>query len=160
MLFRSEFRSLEDRVGSLVYRHPRSADLELEFSVPELDASTGREWVVPDRIRVDVIREDGSRSRAWVTSAGNRRFRFFVTQLREPVRIEVLAGDFRNLQPWLVEVVDVPGLDSIRLQCVYPEYTGWNQLRETDVTVTGSEDRKSTRLNSSHIPLSRMPSSA
>ena len=136
---RVEFRSLEDRVNSLVYRHPRSADLELEFSVPERDASTGREWVVPDRIRVDVIREDGSRSRAWVTSAGNRRFRFFVTQLREPVRIEVLAGDFRNLQPWLVEVVDVPGLDSIRLQCVYPEYTGWNQLRETDVTVTGSE---------------------
>ena len=25
---------------------------------------------------------------------------------------------------------------------------------------TGAEDRKSTRLNSSHIPLSRMPSSA
>ena len=29
-----------------------------------------------------------------------------------------------------------------------------------DGTVTVGEDRKSTRLNSSHIPLSRMPSSA
>ena len=30
-----------------------------------------------------------------------------------------------------------------------------------EITITpGKEDRKSTRLNSSHIPLSRMPSSA
>lgn len=136
---RVEFRQQDDRSDSLVYRHPRSADLELEFSIPEQDQATGRTWVVPGRIRVDVIRQDGSRSRAWVSSSGGRRFRFFVTQLREPVQIEVLAGDYRNLQPWLVEIVDVPGLDSIQLQCAYPEYTGWNQQRETAVTVTGSE---------------------
>lgn len=136
---RVEFRPLAEGSQALVYRHPRSADLELEFSIPEHDSETGRTWIVPDRIRVDVIRRDGSRSRAWVNSSDGRRYRFFVTQLREPVQIEVLAGDYRNLQPWLVEIVDVPGLDSIRLQCVYPEYTGWNQLRETAVTVTGSE---------------------
>ena len=34
------------------------------------------------------------------------------------------------------------------------QYTVWGQVIE------GMEDRKSTRLNSSHIPLSRMPSSA
>jgi len=136
---RVEFRPMDEGSRTLVYRHPRSADLELEFSIPEQDSETGRTWIVPDRIRVDVIRRDGSRSRAWVNSSDGRRYRFFVTQLREPVQIEVLAGDYRNLQPWLVEIVNVPGLDSIRLQCVYPEYTGWNQLRETAVTVTGSE---------------------
>lgn len=136
---RVEFRQVAEGSPALVYRHPRSADLELEFSIPEIDPQSGRSWIVPDRIRVDVLRQDGSRSRAWVNSTDGRRYRFFVTQLREPVKIEVLAGDYRNLQPWLVEIVDVPGLDSIRLQCVYPEYTGWNQLRETAVTVTGSE---------------------
>ena len=39
----------------------------------------------------------------------------------------------------------------------------WTTLNEADAIVFGSPtyiDRKSTRLNSSHIPLSRMPSSA
>ena len=33
-------------------------------------------------------------------------------------------------------------------------------LTETELSKLEGEDRKSTRLNSSHIPLSRMPSSA
>ena len=37
----------------------------------------------------------------------------------------------------------------------YVAQTAWNLLQDQ-----GYEDRKSTRLNSSHIPLSRMPSSA
>jgi hypothetical protein len=119
-----------------LYRHPRSADLELEFSVP---ADTDRPWIVPDRIRVDVLRTDGSRSRAWVSQSSSRAYRFVITQLREPVEIEVLAGDFRSRIPWRVDVVDTPGLDSIQLDCVYPEYTGWNELRERSLTVTGSE---------------------
>ena len=125
----------EDSLQPL-YRHPRSADLELEFSVP---ADTDRPWIVPDRIRVDVLRADGSRSRAWVSQSSSRAYRFVITQLREPVEIEVLAGDFRSRIPWRVDVVDTPGLDSIQLDCVYPEYTGWNQLRERSLTVTGSE---------------------
>ena len=32
--------------------------------------------------------------------------------------------------------------------------------RTVDIIATAPRDRKSTRLNSSHIPLSRMPSSA
>jgi len=119
-----------------LYRHPRSADLELEFSVP---ADSDRIWIVPDRIRVDVLRADGSRSRAWVSQSSPRAYRFVITQLREPVEIEVLAGDFRSRIPWGVDVVDTPGLDSIQLECVYPEYTGWNQQRERSLSVTGSE---------------------
>ena len=36
----------------------------------------------------------------------------------------------------------------------------WNVLQSARAGMTSMEDRKSTRLNSSHIPLSRMPSSA
>lgn len=119
-----------------VYRHPRSADLELEFSVPP---DGPQAWRVPDRIRVDVLRADGSRSRAWVSQSSPRTYRFVITQLREPVELEVLAGDFRSRVPWRVDVVDTPGLDAIQLKCVYPEYTGWNQSRESTLVVTGSE---------------------
>ena len=119
-----------------VYRHPRSADLELEFSVPP---DGPQAWRVPDRIRVDVLRADGSRSRAWVSKSSPRTYRFVITQLREPVELEVLAGDFRSRVPWRVDVVDTPGLDAIQLKCVYPEYTGWNQSRESTLVVTGSE---------------------
>ncbi len=55
-----------------------------------------------------------------------------------------------------------PALDKID-----PRYPGndprYKELPEKDIPVTESlkdTDRKSTRLNSSHIPLSRMPSSA
>ena len=35
-----------------------------------------------------------------------------------------------------------------------------SKLKEMDLEDSETSDRKSTRLNSSHIPLSRMPSSA
>ena len=40
-----------------------------------------------------------------------------------------------------------------------PKFVTW-QLRNVHQPVYTGTDRKSTRLNSSHIPLSRMPSSA
>ena len=39
-------------------------------------------------------------------------------------------------------------------------YLTFRTLDFPDLTVDGSLDRKSTRLNSSHMPVSRMPSSA
>ena len=125
--------------GQLCYSHPTAADLELEFVIPDGGPTADTEWIVPDRIRVDVLRADGSRSRAWVAGSDSRSFRFVITQLREPVEIEVLAGDFRNTTPWRVDVVQSPGLDSIEVNCDYPEYTGWNLQRETQLSVTGSE---------------------
>ena len=88
---------------------------------------------------VDVIRVDGSRSRTYVSATSERTFRFVVTRLQEPVEIELLAGDYRTRVPYRIEVVNPPGIDSVQLLCTYPEYTGWNQLRERTLTITGSE---------------------
>jgi len=123
----------------LTYRHPRGADLELEMTVPDGGPRDGKEWVVPDRVRVDVIRVDGSRSRTYVSASSDRTFRFVVTRLQEPVEIELLAGDYRTRVPYRIDLVNPPGLDIVQLFCTYPEYTGWNQLRERTLTVTGSE---------------------
>ena len=40
------------------------------------------------------------------------------------------------------------------------EHLPFEKLKGSSVLVTGASDRKSTRLNSSHITRSRMPSSA
>ena len=45
--------------------------------------------------------------------------------------------------------------DDVELAEIITSYLG-----QYDMNVTNYEDRKSTRLNSSHNPLSRMPSSA
>ena len=130
------FQTIDEQ---LTYRHPRGADLELEMTVPDGGPYDGKAWVVPDRVRVDVIRADGSRSRTYVSASSDRTFRFVVTRLQEPVEIELLAGDYRSRVPYRIQLVNPPGIDSVQLLCTYPEYTGWNQLRERRLTVTGSE---------------------
>ncbi len=135
---RVEFQWTEEK---LLYKHPRGADLELELSVPDGGPDEGTAWVVPDRVRIDVIRADGSRSRTYVTPTADsgRVFRFVVTRLQEPIEVELLAGDFRSRNPYRIDVVNPPGLDTMRLDCTYPEYTGWNSQRERKLQVNGSE---------------------
>ena len=125
--------------NGLVYRHPRGTDLELELKVPQRAETEGPPWVVPDRVRIDVIRQDGSRSRAYVSASGEGLFRFLIARLQEPVELEFLAGDYRSTERYSIEPVNLPSVDSVRLDCQFPEYTGWNQLRETSLAVLGSE---------------------
>jgi len=128
-----------DEQQQLTYRHSRGADLELEMTVPDGGPREGQSWVVPDRVRVDLIRVDGSRSRTYVSATSERTFRFVVTRLQEPVEIELLAGDYRTRTPYRIDAVNPPGIDQVQVFCTYPEYTGWNQLRERTLTITGSE---------------------
>ncbi len=130
---------LIDEQQQLTYRHSRGADLELVMTVPDGGPREGQSWRVPDRVRVDLIRVDGSRSRTYVSATSDRTFRFVVTRLQEPVEIGLLAGDYRTRTPYRVDVVNPPGIDQVQLFCTYPEYTGWNQLRERTLTITGSE---------------------
>ncbi|MFY9253931.1 MAG: hypothetical protein WAO83_10795 [Fuerstiella sp.] len=133
-----EFRRAEN---ALTYLHARGADFELEMTVPEGDSDAGQPWVVPQRVRVDVIREDGSRSRTYVSAASGsgRTFRFILTRLQEPVTIEVLAGDFRPPLPLSVQAVTPPSIYRMVAECEFPDYTGWNEQRDRVVSVLGSE---------------------
>jgi hypothetical protein len=131
--------SFQESPEEFKYLHPRGSDLELELSVPSGGPPGGPDWVVPERIRIDTIRMNGTRSRAYVSSTSPNTFRFVITRLQEPVRLELLAGDFRSPRPYVVTPVSLPDLTDIQLRCIYPEYTGWNQLRNTELRITGSE---------------------
>ena len=121
------------------YLHPRGNDLELELIVPDGLSPSDQPWVVPKRVRVDVRRSDGTTSRTYVSPTSDRTFRYMVTRLQEDVTIELLAGDFRIPEPLIVQSVAPPDLDKITIQCNYPKYTHWNQLRSTTLDITGSE---------------------
>src|ERR1051326_316024 len=63
----------------------------------------------------------------------------------------------------LIFVLALAGLANVNLLGWVVTTSVWTNLGQALKTVSnsyGSLDRKSTRLNSSHIPLSRMPSSA
>ncbi len=125
--------------GRPTYLHPRGADLELEMRVPDGLSAVGEPWVMPERVRVDVIRENGSRSRTYVAPTANGSFRFILTRLQEVVDVEVLAGDFRTPVPLRIESVTPPSINAMQVECRYPAYTGWNTERETQVPILGSE---------------------
>ena len=58
-------------------------------------------------------------------------------------------------------VISFSGLNSLPTSITYQgDRKLWSSTRYSNLTRIHYEDRKSTRLNSSHIPLSRMPSSA
>ena len=117
----------EQPEGTRLYLHPRGADFELEVKIPDGKSASGGEWVVPERVRIDVIRFDGSRSRQYVNATEERAFRFILTRLQESVSIEVLAGDYRTRFPLRVESVAPPGLDTVEASCTYPDYMNRNE---------------------------------
>ena len=72
----------------------------------------------------------------------NTTYQTLIVKFSEP--IAALDGIFDDAQAW--------GTDTLK---------GWiDDYESTRFTATDSQDRKSTRLNSSHTDSSRMPSSA
>lgn len=135
---RQEFR-VPKGGGSPFYLHPTGADFELEMTVPEGQSPAGEDWVVPERVRVDLVREDGTRSRTYVSASSARRFRFIVTRLQETIQLEILAGDFRTSVPLEVRSVEPPSVNAVDAECTYPAYTRWNRQRQRKIRVMGSE---------------------
>ena len=75
-----------------------------------------------------------------------------------PTGFMVLHGNrLEDLRHLLIEHVRRFPLPGLEPEWVVLQSTGMKQWLEQGLA---SQDRKSTRLNSSHIPLSRMPSSA
>lgn len=122
-----------------LYRHARGVDLQLLIEVPERSLEQGEPWVVPDRVRIDVLREDGTSSRSYVSKSTDDTFRFILTRLQEDISIEVLGGDYRTAIPLQIQTVNSPALDQLSAMCLYPEYTGWNQERGPNVEILSSE---------------------
>lgn len=132
-------RELDSSDGRLAYKHASGEDFELHMTVPEGDSPSGKPWVIPDRVRVDVRRADGTSSRTYVSPVGGNVFRFILTRLQETVSIEVRAGDFRTASPIVISSVEPPTIDSMIAVCQYPEYTRWNVLRGSLAEILGSE---------------------
>ena len=62
-----------------------------------------------------------------------------------------------TVQPGLAEVMVYDNTEDLRAQIKGQRFEGIRKIRATNM---GGTDRKSTRLNSSHSSVSRMPSSA
>ena len=75
---------------------------------------------------------------------------------QHPRAFEVLSGLMKNLADMNKDLLEIQK----RKKDLAPKSESQNNLSIDKAVFVGSTDRKSTRLNSSHIPLSRMPSSA
>ncbi len=118
------------------YRHPRGADLSLLIEVPE-----GRE--VPERVQL-YYELDGRQgnARVWLSRSGDRQFRHSITGLLDGLSLSVRGGDYANRRPLRVTVVDPPRIDSVVLQCDYPDYTGLNLAPASAASTDGSTSNK------------------
>ena len=125
--------------GPPLYSHARGSDLQLLIEVPKRSSDEGQPWIVPDRVRIDVLRQDGTSSRSYISKSSDDSFRFILTRLQEDISIEVLGGDYRTSDPLQIQAVASPALDQLSATCDYPAYTGWNQERGPDVEILSSE---------------------
>lgn len=130
-------REFEESAGQMVYRHARGADLSLLIDVPKGDDD--KPWAVPDRVQLDTRRADGNRSRVFLSPSGEREYRFTINQLQDELRLWVQGNDYTNRIPYVVTIVDPPRVDSIKLNCDYPAYTGLNETGNTNVSVNDTQ---------------------
>ena len=88
---------------------------------------------------------------SWVSASG---YRLRIKKVRE----DQASVDFLDPRGAPVQRPYMKGAPSMKMIAHYDDYNG---IFEVDLWEEGKElDRKSTRLNSSHHSLSRMPSSA
>ncbi len=122
------------------YKHPRGGDLTLLARVGE--GSTPPEQV---RLNYRFLNRSGGSS-GYFSKLGTDEFKITVKGFQQSARLTVTGGDFYNRRPFIIEVVDPPEVDSIRLDCLYPAYTRLNEVNDdqtefvrTPVTVQGSQ---------------------
>ncbi len=143
----AEGRSTAGRPG--LYRHPRGEDLVLVVKVPEGNNAQGVPWMVPSQVTLTYQRSEG-RGGGHVTlncwSGDDRQFQHAIVNLVDGIEtLYVKGGDFANLQPYRIDVVNPPLVDRIVLKCDFPDYTGLDTLGSndkpvrTDVLVQGAQ---------------------
>ena len=82
----------------------------------------------------------------------------------EPIHRERLIDDAHRLNQEILRLANALGVDltnhQMVIEMIHAPHLPCDDKFHKCETLKGLIDRKSTRLNSSHIPLSRMPSSA
>ena len=90
----------------------------------------------------------------------NRDLKPFV--IRPDLSFLSVRDDFGKITPYMRDLLQYceQNLDADKLQDMSVSDMASYWLMQNHPEINADRDRKSTRLNSSHIPLSRMPSSA
>ena len=123
------------------YRHPKGADLTLL-----VEAADGTVW--PDRVKLTYRMKSGRGSgQPYLTRTGDQpSFVHTIAGLLDDVEIWVSGNDYANSTPYVVEAVEPPGVETVQLDCLYPEYTGLNETgpngpERTSLVVQGADFR-------------------
>lgn len=118
-----------------VYKHPRGEDLVLV-------AKSLEEAVPPDRALLQFISFGGAgrqQGKITMSRVGEMEFRQTLSRVVDDHQLWIYAGDYVNRSPFRIQVVDPPRVDSINLECDYPEYLGWEGLEDQLVQVVGTQ---------------------
>ncbi|SFH72283.1 coiled-coil domain-containing protein [Planctomicrobium piriforme] len=128
-----------DRIRSFdargIYKHPRGEDLQVLATVPE-------SAVPPHRVNLQFIGFGGAgqqRGQVSMSRMGDDEFRHTFSRMVNDHQLWFRGGDYVNRQPFRVQVVDPPRVDSIELRCDYPSYTGLDSLEDRNVRVVGMQ---------------------
>ena len=108
-------------------KHARGQDLTL---LVELSESSP----VPERVMLSYQTKNGGTSRAVMSHPQERLFQQTIPEVVDDLSFWIVAGDYRNRQPYRVIVVDPPRIDSAELLCDYPAYTGMNRPGDGGLT--------------------------
>lgn len=107
---------------NLTYKHGLGNDLTLQVETVD-----GKK--VPERVQLTYRTKNGrGGGRTVMSRMGEGKFKHTITDLLDGIQIWVSGNDFTNPEPYLVEVVETPVLDQIQLDCIYPAYTGLNEI--------------------------------
>ncbi|MBM4075700.1 MAG: hypothetical protein FJ267_08665, partial [Planctomycetes bacterium] len=122
-----------DRIRDFIHnqhKHPKGSDLSVMIEVPP-----GKK--PPDQVRFEARLANGRGIvRAYLTRTGDQPFRHTIPSLLDDAEIWITGGDYVNLRPYRVRVVQPPEVQSVVLNCLYPEYTGLNQRLSGEIVRT------------------------
>ena len=134
------------------YRHDVYRDEESRASVPVLMGAASSEHLF--EVFMDLLDPLGSEVDVVLETSHNRQRRGHLDLYREHIDMPVLKSILWDYEDLLVN----DGCTGIAI--LNPGIPQEVQFDEHKLLIVYGEDRKSTRLNSSHIQKSRMPSSA
>lgn len=110
------------------YKHPRGGTLTLRIRVPERDAN-GKKLVVPGRVEVLYQFEGDDKTHSAIADKDqqyDRAFKITFSGVQDSMQFYVVGNDYKNREPYYVDLVDPPRVEKTELECDYPPYTGMN----------------------------------